>query len=127
VIDEAAMRKAFAALKARVDYLERASGLFATDDDLDGQYGNPQIKFSPRSWSGENFTGKRFSETTAEFLDVFAETLQYSADNPKEGKEKYAKYSRVDAGRARAWARRLRAGWRPPNGAASADHEDFLR
>ena len=90
-----------------------AGGAVAPDKDLDGQYGNPEVKFVPRNWEGDDFKGKRFSECTAEFLTVLAESLQWSADNPKEGKEKFAEYNRKDAARARGWAARLRDGGAP--------------
>jgi hypothetical protein len=124
-IDEKAMRAAFADLKRRVEALERASGLYASDAELDDpKWGNPVVKFMPRDWTGGDMTGKTYSECPPEFLDVLAERMAWSAANPKEGKEKYAEYDRKNAARARSWARRLRAGWRPPSSASETD--DFL-
>ncbi len=115
MIDEAALRKAFVALQRRVEYLEAASGLFVPESALTERNGDPSVKFSPRDWHGENFVGKHFSQCSPDFLEVLAETLQWAAEHPKAGKEQYAKYNRLDAARARTWARVLRArGWTPP-------------
>jgi hypothetical protein len=109
VIDERALRAAFAALQARVAYLERCCGLFATDADLASPKGNPTVRFELRDWRGPEQKGKRFSDCDPAFLDQLAEYLQWSADNPKEGKKQYAAGNRADAKRARTWARRIRA------------------
>src|SRR5271166_3783073 len=91
-----------AAIKARLDALENASGLYATDKEIDGKYGDPQIKFSPRGWNGKNYVGKKMSETEPAFLDLVAEANAYSAAHPKD--PKYVKYNLADASRARSWA-----------------------
>lgn len=119
-MNEDAIRKAFAELRARVASLEAASGLFASDRDLDGQYGDPKIKFAPRDWRGSNYVGKPMSQCVPDFLEMLAESLSYAADHPREGKEKYASFNRKDAARARSWARRLRSGAVPPPPAARA-------
>lgn len=113
------MERDFAALAARlnravalVEDLAAASGLFASDKELDGPNGDPQVKFPPRNWAGPDCKGRKFSECPPEFLDALAEALSYSAKNPKVGKEKYAKWNELDAARARSWARRLRDGWK---------------
>ena len=91
----------------------------ASDKDLDDpKWGNPVVKFVPRDWSGEDFKGSRFSETSAEFLEVLAETFDYFAQKAEEKNELYngkpvAPYKRKDAARARGWAQRLRSGWKP--------------
>lgn len=103
--------RAIASLTARVASLEAASGLFASDKDLDGQRGDPVVKFVPRGWR-PIYKGKRFSGCDPEFLDALAESLAWSAEHPREGKEQYAQYDKLDSARARGWARRLRAGWR---------------
>jgi hypothetical protein len=108
------MRAAYAELRARVAYLEKHLEIFASDEDLAHPQGDPQVKFPPKSWRGENYTGKRYSECSPDFLEVLAGTLDWMADNPQAGKEKFAKYNRLDAKRARSWARRLRVGWTPP-------------
>lgn len=102
-------------LRVQMAALERATGLFADEKDLLGRLGNPEVKFSPRAWQGDNCVGRKFSECPPEFLDMLAEALAWSAANPKPGKERYAKYNATDAARARGWARRLRLGGAPPN------------
>ena len=96
-----------------------ADGDVASDRDLDGKYGNPQIKFDPKEkyWSGESYKGYRFSETTPEYLDAVAKYLEACAhmadrDGTEDGRKK-ASFKRMDAARARGWARRLRSGWQP--------------
>lgn len=98
----------------------------APDRDLDSQYGDPQVKKQPRDWSGTNMVGKRYSQTSPEFLDMMADFLDWKAGKNDEDAEdaskgaedrasakKFAKYARTDAARARGWAARLRAGWKP--------------
>lgn len=102
-----------------------ASGGVASDSDLDGQYGNPDVKFSPKSWTGPDFAKRPMSQCSADFLDVYAEALQYSSEHPKAGKEKYATYDARDAARARGWARRVREGRGEspaPDGANGSGH-----
>ena len=96
-------------LKRRVADFERASGLYATNRELDSPNGDPIVKFGPRNWHGANHDGRHYSACEPDFLDQLAEMLAWSADHPKPGKEKYATYNRADARRARSWARRLRA------------------
>lgn len=103
-------------LLARLASLEAATGLFADDKDLASSKGDPTVKFVPRAWRGANMANRRYSQCSPEFLDVLAGFLAWSADNPREGKEKYAANDRRDAARARSWARRVRAGWRPAQG-----------
>src|SRR5258708_2467664 len=51
----------------------------ASDRDLDGRYGNPELKFKPRDWTGAVYTGRRFSELPPELLDMVAETYDWFA------------------------------------------------
>jgi hypothetical protein len=105
------LMKELAALRARVDALESASGLFAADSDLDSRRGDPTIRFDPKRWRGERHKGRTMSRCDPSFLDEYAEALAYFASHPKPDKDpKYAKFDQIDAGRARSWARRLRAG-----------------
>ncbi len=106
------------------------SGPVAPDADLDGPYGNPPVKFNPRDWTGESCKGLTFSECPAEFLDMLAETFDYFAQKAEEKNEMttsgkpVAPYKRKDAARARGWARRIRAGYKPPT-SAPAGSTDF--
>jgi hypothetical protein len=94
-----------------------SGGEAAPDADLDGQYGDPTIKFDPKRWSGASYVGSTYSRTEPDYLDAVAEALEWSANNPRPGKEKYASYDRRDAARARGWAARLR---KEPGRVASA-------
>ena len=96
----------------------------ANEKDLDSKYGNPKVHFAPRDWPGEFTKGRQMSEYEPDFLDMLAEQMEYFADRDSESdaideytkkpvKER-AKYKRMDAARARGWAKRLRSGWKPP-------------
>lgn len=92
----------------------------ASDRDLDGKYGDPQLKFMPRDWTGASFKGRRFSECPAELLEMAAETFDYFARKAEENNETtdkgkpVADYKRQDAARARGWAKRIRDGRHTP-------------
>ena len=120
-----------ARLEAKVDRLLAQQGGatapgIASDADLDGQYGDEEVKKNPKRWTGESFIGRRMSECSPEFLDSLAGHFDYKAERDAEdaanaedeetanAKKKYAGYSRRSAARARGWAARLRAGWKPP-------------
>lgn len=92
----------------------------ASDRDLDGQYGDEEVRFNPRDWSGAPIKGKRMSRCDPDALDLLAEACDYFAQKNEaagaktsSGKPK-AQYDRTSAARARGWAKRLRAGWKPP-------------
>ena len=107
---------------ARISQLENrkahpqqpAGATVATDADLTGERGDPKVERNPPRWDGDDMTGRRWSQTSVAFLECVASFLDWKADNPREGKEKYSQYDRKDAARARAWAARLAAGstWR---------------
>lgn len=84
----------------------------ATDQDLDGQYGNPTVRFDPRDWEGDSQKGKHYSDCPPGFLEMLAKTLDYFAGkNEQNGDERKAGFERKDAARARGWAKRIREGW----------------
>ncbi len=93
----------------------------APDSDLDGKYGDEDVKFIPRDWSGHReHKGMKMSACSPEFLDVLAASYDYFAQKntlegatATNGKPK-ADYDRRSAARARGWATRLRSGWKPP-------------
>lgn len=91
----------------------------ATDRDLDGQYGDPAVKFMPRDWTGPSFKGRRFSECPVPLLEMLAETFDYFAQQAEQKDERtdkgkpVAEFKRADAARARGWAKRIRDGWKP--------------
>lgn len=99
----------------------------ATDRELDGNYGDPVVKFIPRNWSGsQSFKGKRMSECPPALLDMLAETFDYFAGQAEAKNEMtdrgkpVAEYKRADAARARGWAKRMRSGTHPAPQAEAA-------
>ena len=123
-----------ARIEAKIDKLLAAkSGTapsVADDADLDGQWGDPEVRKDPKRWDGESMVGKRYSETSPEFLRVLADFLLWQAgrDEQKTDDEKavkYAAYKRRDASRALGWAARLESGWKPkPNPLRKADEDE---
>lgn len=110
-------------------------GQVASDSLLDSEYGDPEIKKDPPRWEGESFAGRRYSETTPEFLDQMAGFNDWRADQDdltgakdKRGRPKSG-WARKDAALARGWAARLRKGWKPKTaaapGATAASDEDY--
>lgn len=115
----AALEATVATLQARVASLESGAGSseIADDAELDSKYGDQQIRRGPSAkyWTGASFTGRRMSECSPEYLDALAKYKDACAHMAKKepARAKYAEYDERDARRARGWARRLRAGWRP--------------
>jgi hypothetical protein len=116
-------------IEAKLDLLTKAKasesatkseGDIAPGSDLDGKYGNEEIRRDPPSkyWSGESYAGRRMSECPADYLDAYAKYKNACAFmNEKEGKEdkaKYVGYDRKSAARARGWAQRIRSGYKAP-------------
>jgi len=105
-----------------------AGGEVATDAELDGQYGDPEIKKDPTRWQGESFVGRRYSETSPEYLDMVASLEDWRAGKDDEagqrgemnnrGKPKDGYFARKNAARARGWAKRKRNGWGAPDPAS---------
>lgn len=83
----------------------------ASDRDLDGPHGDPEVRFDPRDWTGASMKGRRFSECPADFLDVLADVLDSFASTETDPKK--AGYKRKDAARARGWMARIREGKHP--------------
>ncbi len=110
-------------LKRIVALLEKAAPKpVASDAELVGQYGDPEVKVSVRKWTGPSMKGKRFSQCPAAFLDVLAEFFDWAAEKAEDTNETWnnkpvAPYRRADAAKARGWAIRNRQ--QPP--AASDD------
>lgn len=78
--------------------------------DIRGQYGDPIVRKDPPRWSGPSFVGRKYSQCTPEYLRSMAGFLQWKAGKDDErGEIKFAKYSRIDAARALAWADEIQA------------------
>lgn len=114
---------------------QTAPKAIADDADLDGKYGDPELKFTPRDWHGDSYKGRFYSECPPELLDLVADSLDYFARKSEEANEltstgkPVAPYKRKDAARARGWAARKRAGKVPllaAAGSAPSDDEDEL-
>lgn len=98
----------------------------ADDRDLDSQWGDEEVRVTPRDWTGEPMKGRRMSECPPAFLDLLADTLDYFARKnaaanavTSSGKPK-ADFDLKAAARARGWARRLRNGWQAASFDASS-------
>ena len=119
-----------------VDYKKKT----VDDADLDGKYGNPEVRMIPSKWHGQDFKGWKYSDCPPEFLDELAGMLdaisRKQAQDP--AKAKYADWSAKDAARARAWAERHRAkgtgpvlvpppavDWGPASGDTNSDDIPF--
>ena len=65
----------------------------------------------PKSWKGESHSGKKLSECPSDFLDIFAAALEFKATKEEEDpdRRKWAAKSRLEAAKARAWAKRKRS------------------
>lgn len=112
------------------------SGEVASASELDGQYGDPDIRRDPPRWDGESYAGRKFSEATPEYLDCFADFKEWQAKKDDEngavdgkGRPK-SHWAKKDARLARGWAARLRSGWKPaaaagaPEPVTDADYGD---
>lgn len=98
---------------------------------MDGPYGDPVIKFTPRDWTGEPTNGLRLSECHPGALDLLAKAYDYFAQkNEAEGKlstagKPVAPYDRKNAALCRGWAQRKRSGWTRPSFSGGDDESAF--
>lgn len=89
-----------------------AGGAVASDEDLDGKYGNEPIRKDPSAkyWDGASYVGERPSDCPADYLLALAKYKDACAYmNEKSGDEataKYITYDRRDAACYRGWAKR---------------------
>ncbi len=110
-------------------------GDVASDGDLDNEYGDPTVRKDPGKWTGESFAGCRYSDCPPEYLDMLASLLDWMAgksdEDGKAGKTNAkgypisGKFQRLDAARARGWARRKRAGWQAPAATETSEEIPF--
>jgi len=128
ILDE--MKKLNAAASRRAAATNGAT--VASDYDLDSQYGDEQVKFSPRDWTGADIKGLPMSNCPPEALDLLANAFDFFAKKNEgkmtdKGKPK-SDFDKRSASRARGWAIRLRAGWKPRQASTStssgADFDD---
>lgn len=105
----------------------KAAPSVATDEDLDGPYGNPEVRFDPKRWKGPSYVGQKFSDCPSDYLECFADFADWLADKRRqEGDEKKAGYAARDASRARGWAKRNNGQGKPAAGqhrTTTADEE----
>lgn len=107
-------------------------GRVATDQDLDGQYGNPEIRYDPKEkyWTGASYVGRRFSECPSDYLLAMATGLEATVwglekgakEDPDEAESKLkkAKFKSLDAARARGWAKRNASAQQAPQASPAA-------
>ncbi len=91
-----------------------AAGTVATLMQIQGEYGDFEIGKMPKNWTGANFEGYLTSECAPDFLDFYADFLDWKAANPRKGKEQYAKYDALNGQRCRRWAIEIREGRHKP-------------
>lgn len=102
-----------AALEAAIESLKPV--------DLSDKYADFVVRKSPPNWitsGGHDYSGELVSKTSPEFCDALASFLDWQASKDEEQKKSYvnakgatvfpAVFARKDAGRARAWAKRMR-------------------
>ncbi len=104
-------------------------GECATDSDLDGKYGDPEVFKDPRDWDGPSYKGKKYSDCPPEYLIMIAKMLDWLAADNKEkgataanGKPRHV-YQELDAKRARGWAKRKLSGDSEPPPSSFDDAE----
>ena len=113
--------------KRIADVLEQRAAPAAAPPEIDlaAPINDPLVKLEPTKgaskWTGESMKGRRFSECPSDYLDRLALMFDYFAAHPKEGKENFADGERLNAARARAWAKHLRANGAPAAGDAGDD------
>jgi hypothetical protein len=86
----------------------------ASDEELDGQYGDPEIRRDPPKWEGPSYAGQHMSSVPdPTYLKKLAGFLLWQATKDEErGDDKSKKnawYSRQRASMALGWARRAAA------------------
>lgn len=75
-------------------------------------HGDPEVKRDPARWKGESMVGRRYSETSPEWLEQHAGFCEWKASKDLQNPEKvkWAGYSLRDAALAKGWAQALKSG-----------------
>jgi hypothetical protein len=102
----------------------------ASERDLRSKFGDPILRFDPRDWHGPSYKGRKLSECPADLLDLVAETFEWFASQAETKGETtdtgkpVAEYKRLDAARARGWAKLIRDGRHTPSpvGGSNGQH-----
>lgn len=99
----------------RAIMLAMLSGPLASEGDARGQYGDPKVRFDPRTWRARSWKGAVASQCPADYLEQYADSLESMAQKEeKDGKEYKGKpscfYTRRDASLVRRWALMKRLG-----------------
>jgi hypothetical protein len=90
------------------------AGVVASDADLDSQWGDEIVKFTPRDLVNEDIKGKRMSQCSFAALTMLAGAYESFAEKnvgqmTDKGKPK-SDFDLRTARRARGWAARIRSG-----------------
>ena len=101
----------------------QATAAVADASDLDSQWGDPEVKRDPPSWTkkgGPPVAPRAMSQGPADWLDAVASFYDWQAGKDDETRKTYtnkkgeevetAPFKRRDAARARGWSARVRAG-----------------
>lgn len=111
------LKKMLRLAQQRTSKITAAQGPTIADDrDLDSQWGDPAVRKMPPRWKGDDFSGLHMSQCPAELLDALAGFFDWAAGKAEENNERtdkgkaIADYKRMDAARARGWAKRIREG-----------------
>jgi hypothetical protein len=72
---------------------------------------DPVVKLLPKNWKGEDYRGRRYSETTPNFLGMLSHMLDSFAtkNDADPERQRYARWDRENAEAARKWRARLEA------------------
>jgi hypothetical protein len=110
---KATVLRTLAAHGAMLDAIA-SGGPIASEADIFDKYGDPVVGFDPKTWRGQSYKGKRFSECPPEYLDHLAAALQgIAAKEEREGAmfngKPSAPFTLRKSGLARRWSIYLRA------------------
>lgn len=103
-------------------------GPMASEYACSGKYGDPIVRFDPKTWSKSkgSFKGKTMSQCPVEFLLQLAAALTNMGEKAEREKAMYNGkaqwvYNYDDAARARRWALKVMLGYKPKAISAAKD------